>query len=70
MAVYNITNANLNQLRNYISNAETVLDTRRALWAGLPPEIREQWKVSCPDPVLDEAYKLYVWLKAFFEVQQ
>jgi hypothetical protein len=66
MANYNITNNNLTQLRGYISNAKNVLLTHQQLWINAPQNIRDQWKVSCPDPVLDEAYKLYVWLKNFF----
>lgn len=66
MAIYNITSANVSKIQGYINNAKIAVESRRALWANLPPATREAWKVSCPDPTLNLMYQLYVWLKAFF----
>ncbi len=66
MAVYNTTNQVKNGLENNLSNARTTLESRRGLWQKLPPEKREEWKKSCPDPVISEAWKMYQHLKEFF----
>ena len=66
MAIYNITSANVTKLQGNIDAVKLQLEPRRVLWASLTQEKRDQWKISCPDPVIDLLWKLYIWLKAFF----
>lgn len=66
MAVYNITSNARAQLQTKLEDAKTLLSGRKTLWNSLSPEKKAQWKVSCPDPVIDLMYKVYLWLKDFF----
>lgn len=66
MAVYNVTNQAVSTLDSRLADVKASLETRRALWAALPQTKRDVWKVTCPDPILDRLWKLYVWLKEFF----
>jgi hypothetical protein len=66
MPTYNITGANVTKLQQKIDEVKLTLEDRRTLWANLPQNVRDQWKISCPDPVLQLLYQLYLWLKLFF----
>ena len=43
-----------------------LLESRKAVWAKLPPESRRKWLDSGKDPILEQAWEMYVYLRDNF----